>query len=85
MTWDRGLYYPSKGRCAEDFFTLKNPTALAGFEPVNLGTKGQHATPRPPKLLISFGFRLFPKICFLFWYQDKVLEHEDDGDFCQLS
>ena len=23
--------------------------ALAGFEPTNLGTKGQHATPRPPK------------------------------------
>jgi len=23
--------------------------ALAGFEPANLGTKGQHATPRPPK------------------------------------
>ena len=25
------------------------PTASAGFEPANLGTKGQHATPRPPK------------------------------------
>ena len=25
--------------------------ASAGFEPANLGTKGQHATPRPPKLL----------------------------------
>ena len=24
-------------------------TASAGFEPANLGTKGQHATPRPPK------------------------------------
>jgi len=31
------------------FFRPKNPTALAGFEPANLGTKGQHATPRPPK------------------------------------
>ena len=30
-------------------FRPKNPTALAGFEPANLGTKGQHATPRPPK------------------------------------
>ena len=28
-------------------FALKNPTASAGFEPANLGTKGQHATPRP--------------------------------------
>jgi hypothetical protein len=31
------------------FFCPKNPTALAGFEPTNLGTKGQHATSRPPK------------------------------------
>jgi len=31
------------------FFALKNPTASAGFEPANLGTKGQHTTPRPPK------------------------------------
>jgi hypothetical protein len=32
-------------------FCPKNPTASAGFEPANLGTKGQHATSRPPKLL----------------------------------
>ena len=32
-------------------FTLKNPTALAGSEPANLGTKGQHAISRPPKPL----------------------------------
>ena len=52
MTWDRQLYFPSEGRRAEDFFfALKNPTALAGFEPVKLGTKGQHATPRPLKPL----------------------------------
>jgi hypothetical protein len=30
------------------FLPLKNPTASAGFEPANLGTKGQHATSRPP-------------------------------------
>ena len=30
-------------------FRPKNPTASAGFEPANLGTKVQHATPRPPK------------------------------------
>ena len=41
---------PSEGRRAEDFFALKNPTASAGFEHANLGTKGQHATSRPPKL-----------------------------------
>jgi len=36
---------------AEDFFHPKNPTALAGCEPANLGTKGQYATSRPPKPL----------------------------------
>ena len=51
MTWERRLYFPSEGRHAEDFFALKNPTASAGFEPANLGTKGQHATSRPPKPL----------------------------------
>jgi hypothetical protein len=40
---------PSEGKRAEDFFALKNSKASAGFEPANLGTKGQHATSRPPK------------------------------------
>jgi hypothetical protein len=55
---------------AENFFALKNPTASAGFEPANLGTKGQHATPRPPKpltrtftnksnILMPFSLRVF--------------------------
>jgi hypothetical protein len=48
-TWDRRLYFPSEGRRAEDFFALKNPTVSAGFEPANLGTRGQHVTSRPPK------------------------------------
>jgi hypothetical protein len=34
------LYFPSEGRHAEDFFARKNPTASAGFEPTNLGTRG---------------------------------------------
>ena len=41
-TWDRRLYFSSEGRCAEEFLRPKNPTALAGFEPTNLGTEGQH-------------------------------------------
>ena len=36
------------------FLALKNPRAAAGFEPANLGTEGQHATSRPPKLLGSY-------------------------------
>ena len=51
-TWERRLYFPSEGRRAEDFFfALKTPAALVGFEPANLGTKGQHATSRAPKPL----------------------------------
>ena len=46
-----GFTFPSEGRRAEDFFALKNPKASVGFEPANLGTKGQHATSRPPKPL----------------------------------
>ena len=33
--------------------------ASAGFEPANLGTKGQHATPRPPKLLLDVQLHSF--------------------------
>ena len=35
-----------------NFFALKNPTTSAGFEPANLGTKGQRASSRPPKPLV---------------------------------
>ena len=36
---------PPKEGVLRFFFGLKNPTASVGFEPVNLGTKGQQATP----------------------------------------
>ena len=42
---------PKEGVLRILFFALKNPTASAGFETANLGTKGQHATSRPPKPL----------------------------------
>jgi hypothetical protein len=44
-----GFTSPLKEGVLRIFFTLKNPKASAGFEPANLGTKGQHATSRPPK------------------------------------
>ena len=44
-----GFTSPPKEGVLRIFFALKNPKASAGFEPANLGTKGQHATPRPPK------------------------------------
>ena len=40
---------PLRRKACWGFFRPKNPTASAGFELANLGTKGQHATPRPPK------------------------------------
>ena len=40
---------PKEGVLRIFFFAPKNPTASAGFEPANLGTKCQHATSRPPK------------------------------------
>ena len=64
MTWDWWLYFPSEGRCAEEFFALKNPMALAGFEPANLGTKGQHATPRPLKPLSVYIAMKKTGVCF---------------------
>ena len=42
---------PLRRKACWGFFCPINPTASAGFEPVNLGTKGQHATPRAPKPL----------------------------------
>jgi hypothetical protein len=43
-----GFTFPPKEGVLRIFFRPKNPTASAGFEPANLGTKGQHATARPP-------------------------------------
>jgi len=42
---------PLRRKAYWGFFRPKNPTALAGCEDANLGTKGQHATSRPPKPL----------------------------------
>jgi hypothetical protein len=44
-----GFTSPPKEGVLRIFFAFKNPTASARFEPANLGTKGQHATARPPK------------------------------------
>ena len=66
-TWDRRLYVPSEWRRAVDYFALKNPTASVGFEPANLGTKGQHATPRQPK----------PLTRTLIEYLNRILEEKN--------
>ena len=46
-----GFTSPPKEGVLRIFSPLKKKTPSAGFEPTNLGTKGQHATPRPPKPL----------------------------------
>jgi len=43
---------PLQRKVCWGFFRPKNPTASAGCEPSNLGTKSQHATSRPPKPLL---------------------------------
>ena len=48
-----GFTSPPKEGVLRIFFALKIATASAGFEPANLGTKGQHATPRPPKPILA--------------------------------
>ena len=47
------ILLPFRRKACWGFFLspFKNPTASAGFEPANLGTKGQHATSPPPKPL----------------------------------
>ena len=42
MTQDQQVYFPSKGSHTRDFYALKNPSTLAGFEPVNLGSSGEY-------------------------------------------
>ena len=39
-----GFTSPPKEGVLRIFFALKKPTSSVGFEPANLGTKGQHAT-----------------------------------------
>jgi len=51
-----GFTSPPKEGALRIFFVLKNPTASAGCEPANLGTKGQHATSRPPKPIKTYTY-----------------------------
>jgi hypothetical protein len=37
----------------EGVLRIFSPEKSAGLEPTNLGTKGQHATSRPPKPLVT--------------------------------
>ena len=39
----------SRRTCAQDVYDLKNPSTSAGFETANLGSRGDHGTPRPTR------------------------------------
>ena len=69
------------------FFRPKNPTASAGFEPANLGTKGQHATPRP-RIMILNNVRQH-KCCIIqgnyISYMFQLTDQSSSGLFSRLS
>jgi hypothetical protein len=69
--WTDGFTSPPKEGVLRIFFALKNPTSSAGFEPTNLGTKGQHATSRPPK---SYRASKYYQV-FLFVQLNAQLDH----------
>ena len=45
---------PLRRKARWGIFCLKNPTVSAGFEPANLGSKGQYSTPRTHKPITFF-------------------------------
>ena len=58
------LLPPKKG--VQTILFPKNPTSSSGFETANLGTKGQHATRRPPAIpahLMQAAFTFLFPIC----------------------
>ena len=59
---------PLRRKASWGNFRPKNPTASAGFEPVNLDTKGQHATPRPPKPFLVFILKKKRKNRNIYWH-----------------
>ena len=48
------LKVPPGGLVLRMFTSWKNPSTSVGFEPANLGSRGEHVTTRPPKPTINF-------------------------------
>ena len=46
---DPQLKVPPGGLVLRIFTSWKNPSTSVGFEPANLGSRGEHVTPRPPR------------------------------------
>ena len=64
LTRDSQLKVPPEGLVLRIFTSWKSSSTTAGFEPANLGSWGEHVTPRPPRpTYIQFIY-----ICRLFFY-----------------
>jgi hypothetical protein len=71
---------PPKEGVLRIFFALKNLTASDVFEPANLGTKGQHANSKPPKLLLVTIYNITwrrEKSC-----HNKTIHHLENFKYC---
>jgi hypothetical protein len=53
-TWDRQLYFPSKGKHAMDFITLKIHRPRPGLNPRTLGPVASTLTTRPPRATYTY-------------------------------
>ena len=54
QTRDPHLKFPPGGLVLRIFtFWKKNPSTSAGFEPANLGSRGKHVIPRPPRSTLN--------------------------------
>ena len=75
---------PSRRTCAPDFYVLKNPLILAGFEPANLGSRGDPESTEADKEL-----GILSHYCFL-WKdlnfttrKNRTSEHHSSGTLKQ--
>ena len=70
------LKVPPGGLVLRIFTSWKNPSTSAGFEPANLGSRGEHVTPRPPRttgrmlfylssIFVQFAFYEYIQILFV--------------------
>jgi hypothetical protein len=68
-TWYRPLYFPSEGRRATDFITLKIHRPRPGLNPRTLGPVASTLTTRPPRATQTFRRpeHLWPD-CATFWH-----------------
>ena len=76
---------PPKEGVLRIFSPFKNLTGSAGFEPANLGTKGQHATPRPPKPLFFLTFSIKARLVLLLSTASRFTQYPPDGNMAGLT